>query len=94
MLLILTFIAGIALFVSMKLFSGSNGRIPSASTELGKRARIVVGFILVCYLVLLVLNVAGAPNSHAVASWIVALALGASVPLFRYVQFKDKRKKK
>jgi hypothetical protein len=94
MLLILTLITGVAVFISMRLFSGSNGRIPPASTELGKRARMVVGFILACYIALLVLNVAGAPNSHAVASWIIALVLGASVPAFRYFQFKDKQKKK
>ncbi len=94
MLLIATLLAAISLFSAMKIYSNNDGRIPPLSTGRGKQARIVVGSVLVCYLTLLILNVAKSTSSgENILLWVLAFILGASVPVFRYIQYKNKQKK-
>jgi hypothetical protein len=87
-ILLITCIVGVALFCSIKLYSGPDGRIPAAGTDLGKRARMVVGTIFVCYTALLALNILGSSDATVAISWVGTLIIGASVPFFRYVRFK------
>lgn len=95
MLLVLTILTGAALFSAIRLYSQSNKVLPPLSTGRGKESRIVIGAILVLFVALLVLNATKHGLSRAaLLPAIIAFVLGATVPIIRYIQFKNKRKKK
>lgn len=94
MLLILTILTATAIIVVVKIYSNSNGRIPSLSTRRGKEARIVCGFLLVCFLFLLALNASrNAADKGDIVKWILLFMLGGTVPIWRYIEDRKNRHK-
>lgn len=92
MLILITILIAIVLFASIRLYSGDDKRLPPTSTKRGRQARVVIGSVLACYLVLLILDLVGkGANRQKVVFWVGVFALGASVPIFRYIQFEKKK---
>lgn len=95
MLIAITFISGIALFLSMKFYAGEDRRIPPASSSKGKEARIVVSGIWLVYMAFLVTYMLSqGTGKENILPWISAFVLGGSIPVLRYIQAAKKKQKK
>lgn len=94
MLLFTTILAAIVMIAVIKFYSTSEGRIPPISSRRGKEARIVAGFILICFIILLVLNASKAISDKGdLAKWILIFMVGGIFPIWNYIQFKKNNKK-
>lgn len=92
MLIFITILATLIIIGAVKFYSDSNGRILPLSTRRGKEARIVLVFMLVCYLFLLGLNIYKESSSgRELIVWVAVFFLSGIIPIWRY--FQDKKNK-
>jgi hypothetical protein len=92
MILLALFIGIVVIYSAVKIYSGKDRRLPPASTERGKRARIVIGLTFVFLLGVMVASIL-AEDSAKKGLLVVAEALfiGGGLALLRYFEFKKRR---
>lgn len=90
MLLLMSFLAVVAAYVVSRVYAGDDNRLPPASTQRGKEARIILGIILTIIIFLMFLySMDTSTNGTSVLRWFILIIPAIGLPLYRYLNSKD-----
>lgn len=95
MLLLISFAAILAIYFVSRIYAQDDNRLPPASTQKGKQARFILGGLLLLSIVLIVLNYFNMDiGGNAWMAWVLFSLLAISLPIFKFIRFKNSSKKK
>jgi hypothetical protein len=92
MTLLTLLISIVAAYLVMHIYAEDNRRYPPMSTRRGKEARIVSVIVLIPLAGTLIYRMTNSGSEHSDRYWIGALFIGAGIPIYRYIQFRNRQK--
>ena len=76
-----------------KSYENDDGRLPSSRTKEGKKARLILGSIVIGCAISLYLYQFGNNSFHLSRFWLVATFVAVGLPILRYLESRKKHKK-